>query len=266
MRGRLRLGGALIVSGAVAVTGCSASGSTAKGSSVTTSPSSAAPAGTSTPAPTPTPTPTQRRRLKPGGKGADVRGLQQRLKDLGYDPGTIDGRYGPTTQMAVWAFEKVNRIKVTSTLGKRFWAALDAPKTPQPIAKRHEPDRVDIDLRRQYLVVYKDGRPVLISHISSGSGEYYCAKDFGSNVPRCRYAGTSTGDFVTGRRASGWEKSPLGQLYNPVYFNGGIAVHGALDVPTYPASHGCVRIPMHAAEIFPTLVGSNVPVHVRRPK
>ena len=62
--------------------------------------------------------------------------------------------------------------------------------------------------------------------------------------------------------ASGWETGPLGDLYNPLYFNGGIAFHGAYSVPGYPASHGCVRIPMNAAEWFPTIVGNGWPVYV----
>ncbi|WP_245667856.1 L,D-transpeptidase family protein [Actinomadura macra] len=208
--------------------------------------------------------PPARRKLKPGAKGPDVRALQRRLRDLHYDPGQADGRYGPSTQLAVWAFQAVNRLKQTGTLGKTFWKALDHPRQPRAMAKRREADRVDVDLRRQYLVLYKDGKPRLITHISSGSGEYYCAKDRGATVPRCRYATTGTGDFRTGRRASGWETSPLGRLYNPVYFNGGIAFHGALDVPRFPASHGCVRMPMHIAAYFPRLVGTGVPVHVRR--
>src|SRR5690606_11574040 len=77
---------------------------------------------------------------------------------------------------------------------------------------------------------------------------------------------TGTGDFRTGRRFSGWETSPLGRLYNPIYFNGGIAFHGALSVPKRPASHGCVRMPMHIAEYFPDLLGTGVPVHARRPR
>ncbi|WP_231331299.1 L,D-transpeptidase family protein [Actinomadura graeca] len=209
--------------------------------------------------------PATHRTLKPGAEGPDVKALQRRLTDLRYDPGKADGQYGPSTRLAVWAFQAVNRLKQTGTLGKSFWKALDHPRQPRPMARRHEADRVDVDLRRQYLVLYKDGKPRLITHISSGSGEYYCAKDRGATVPRCRYATTGTGDFRTGRRASGWETSPLGRLYNPVYFNGGIAFHGALDVPRLPASHGCVRMPMHVAGYFPRLVGTGVPVHVRRP-
>ncbi len=33
-------------------------------------------------------------------------------------------------------------------------------------------------------------------------------------------------------------------MYDPVYFNYGIAIHGALNVPLHPASHGCIRIPL----------------------
>ncbi|WP_242901938.1 L,D-transpeptidase family protein [Actinomadura terrae] len=221
----------------------------------------------STPRPSPTRPPLRAgdRKLRPGAEGADVRELQRRLTSLHYDPGKADGEYGTSTQLAVWAFQAVNRLKPTGTLGPAFWRALDDPKEPRPMARRHEADRVDVDLRRQYLVLYKDGRPRLITHVSSGSGEYYCAKDRGATVARCRYAITGTGDFRTGRRAKGWEISPLGRLYNPVYFNGGIAFHGALDVPRYPASHGCVRMPMHVAEYFPSLVGTGVAVHVRRP-
>ena len=43
-------------------------------------------------------------------------------------------------------------------------------------------------------------------------------------------------------------------MWNPVYFNYGIAVHGAIQVPAEPASHGCVRIPMHISEYFQSLV------------
>ncbi|MFF5257451.1 peptidoglycan-binding protein [Actinomadura viridis] len=262
MSGRsAHVGTMLIAGGAVLVAGCAGGApGAAPGKGTPSASPTASPAPTS-PAPSPAP-----RTLKAGAKGEDVKRLQRRLKQLGYDPGRADGRYGISTQMAVWAFQKVNRLKVSSTVGKRTWAALDAPKAPRPMAKRREADRVDVDLRRQYLVVYRDGKPELISHISSGSGEYYCAKDRGATVARCRYATTGTGDFRTGRRASGWEVSPLGRLYNPIYFNGGIAFHGALDVPRYPASHGCVRLPMHIAEYFPELVKTGVPVHVRRPE
>lgn len=78
----------------------------------------------------------------------------------------------------------------------------------------------------------------------------------------CEVATTPSGRFTYTRFVSGWDKSPLGQLYQPFYFNGGIAVHGYDSVPTTPASHGCTRIPMHIAEYFHTLVKVGDPVYV----
>jgi hypothetical protein len=51
-------------------------------------------------------------------------------------------------------------------------------------------------------------------------------------------------------------------MWNPVYFNYGIAVHGAMTVPKEPASHGCVRIPIFISEYFPSLVQYNDRVYV----
>jgi hypothetical protein len=47
-----------------------------------------------------------------------------------------------------------------------------------------------------------------------------------------------------------------------VYFNYGIAVHGAHNVPNAPASHGCIRIPEFIANYFPTLVAKGDRVYV----
>jgi hypothetical protein len=112
------------------------------------------------------------------------------------------------------------------------------------------------------MIVWRDGAPTLISHISSGSQVPYCEDtDTGKN---CGNAVTPLGVFRYQRRIPGWRVAPLGKLYNPVYFNGGIAVHGAASVPNRPASHGCVRIPMSIAEYFPSLVANGDAIEVFR--
>lgn len=256
MGGRVRLTGALLVGGIVLVSGCTAESATVRHGA----------AQRRAPAPTPTPTRHARvsepvhRTLRAGARGADVRELQRRLRALHYDPGRIDGRYGESTVAAVWAFEKVNHLRRATKVGSRVWGALRAPRRPRALVRKGPADRVEIDLRHQLLTVYRHRRVVLISHVSSGSGALFCSEG------RCRYAVTPTGDFRTGRRARGWETGPLGSLFNPIYFNGGIAMHGALDVPPHPASHGCVRVPMHTARILPRLVGTGERVYVRRPR
>jgi lipoprotein-anchoring transpeptidase ErfK/SrfK len=203
--------------------------------------------------------------LKLGAKGAAVRVLQTRLRELGYVPGKIDSRYGWATQSAVWAFQKVQSISPTSTVSKRTWRALENPKAPKVLVPAGKPDRVEINLTKQVAVLYRAGQVKLITHVSSGSGIPYCETAIwqGKKQRFCGDAKTPTGDFKTTWRRSGWHKSYLGQLYNPIFFNGGIALHGALSVPLYPASHGCVRLPMHVAEVLPNMLGTGVPVHVR---
>jgi len=47
---------------------------------------------------------------------------------------------------------------------------------------------------------------------------------------------------------NGWDRGPLGSLYRPQYFNGGIAIHGYTSVPSTPASHGCCRVSLRAMD------------------
>jgi L,D-transpeptidase catalytic domain len=126
-----------------------------------------------------------------------------------------------------------------------------------PLVPGGEPDRVEVDLGRQLLLLWQGGDLRLVTHVSTGSGERYCEGG------RCGTAVTPTGAFRFSWRWPGWRESRLGKLYNPVYFtSSGIAVHGSTSVPTYPASHGCVRIPMHIAEYFPSLVDRGDAVYV----
>lgn len=202
--------------------------------------------------------PREPRPLTLGSKGSRVRGLQEELRALRYDPGPVDGVFGATTQAAVWAFQKVNHLHPDGVVGPKTMRALEHPRPPRPLVRHGADDRVEIDLTHQLLYVYAGDELRLISHISSGSGVPYCSNG------HCGDAVTPTGDYHTTWRVDGWRTSYLGHLYNPVYFVDGIAVHGYPNVPLHPASHGCVRIPMHTAEIFPKIVGEDEAVYVRR--
>jgi lipoprotein-anchoring transpeptidase ErfK/SrfK len=79
-------------------------------------------------------------------------------------------------------------------------------------------------------------------------------------LARLRLGGSRAEEHL-GRGRSGDPRRP-GQLYNPDYFNKGIAVHGYDSVPATAASHGCVRTPMHIAEYLHDLVNQGDPVHV----
>jgi lipoprotein-anchoring transpeptidase ErfK/SrfK len=179
--------------------------------------------------------------LREGSRGSDVRALQQRLAALRYYPGTADGNFGASTLEAVWAFQEVNHLPVTGQVASRTKAALVHPHAYQPHYPRQSGTRVEVNLGMGVLVLYRNHRIALVSHESSG-GHYR----YGDGA----YAETPTGKFHAERFISGWHRSELGELYNPVYFVGGYAIHGDTSVPAAPVSHGCVRVPMDIAAWF----------------
>ncbi|WP_336205347.1 L,D-transpeptidase family protein [Nonomuraea sp. LPB2021202275-12-8] len=195
--------------------------------------------------------------LLPGDRGESVERLQRRLRDGGYFWGHVSGKYDQATSAAVLSFQKTQGIRPHVEVGAAMWRALEHPRRPRPLLSGGARDRVEIDLRRQLLVVYRDRRPVLITHMSSGAGVRFC------NSGYCRTATTPTGDFRVTHRTPGWTSGPLGSMYNSLYFVGGVAMHGSSKVPLRPSSHGCVRVPMSAADRLYHLVGVGEPVHVR---
>jgi lipoprotein-anchoring transpeptidase ErfK/SrfK len=99
-----------------------------------------------------------------------------------------------------------------------------------------------VDLDRQVLLLVNDeGAIDKILPVSTGSGKKFNEKGIKGT------AYTPRGRFRVYGKASGWKKSPLGLLYYPSYLSDGIAIHGNPEVPSTPASHGCIRVPMFAA-------------------
>ena len=198
--------------------------------------------------------------LGKGDRGADVAALEKKLSELHYFVGGIDDLYDQNTLYAVTAFQKVNGMERTGRATDDVVAAVERTTTsPAALAPGGGATRVEVDLGRQVLFLYEGDSLSTILPVSTGSGNRFCSEGW------CRRAVTNPGSFAVYRQARGWEKGPLGSLYNPQYFDGGIAIHGATSVPATPASHGCVRIPMAAAEWFPSKMTKGTPVYVAGP-
>lgn len=213
---------------------------------------------TAPPPPPPPAPPVEVGALQSGVEGARTLALQERLHQLRFDPGEVDGRFGLKTTMAVWAFQALAGLPrdgiVTLELELRIASAAPATMMRPDLGPTH----TEVDLDRQVLTVWGDGRLELVTHVSSGSGVAYCERG------RCGDAVTPLGDHRYQRRIVGERRAPLGILYDPVYFKGGIAVHGAPSVPVRPASHGCVRIPLHISDDFQGLVADGEAIAVFR--
>ncbi len=240
----------------------------------------ALPTTTLPPTTTTTPKTTIAQPLSKGMAGPEVQALQQRLQDIGFQPGPIDGQYGDLTRMAVWAYQSlvmgIAHDQTDGVVTPDMWLALQDPLNVQarrPDAGKH----TEIYLPQQALVVFDGNTPLFISHIASGQleppgddftkGKEWCEEvtiDPGENgnvdgtepIKKgvCGNAWTPGGVYQFYRKVEGKRESRLGGMLNPVYFNYGIAVHGAYQVPLEPASHGCIRIPNAISATFFNLV------------
>jgi len=185
----------------------------------------------------------------------EVKAAQSRLVELGYWAGAASGAWDATWRHALVAFQKVEWRKPTGVLTRAEWDAM--LRTTPPAPRETGPAHIEVDLARQVLFMVDDAGTVShILPISTGSGKPFRAPGWQG------VAETPCGHFTVFSRGSGWHHSQLGEMYNPLYIVGGIAIHGSLDVPPKPVSHGCIRIPMYAAHHLPKLVPREMPVVV----
>lgn len=66
----------------------------------------------------------ERPTVKRKSEGSVVEEMQRRLADENFDPGPIDGVFGPRTEAAVIAFQKANGLDPDGICGKKTWGAL----------------------------------------------------------------------------------------------------------------------------------------------
>ncbi len=76
--------------------------------------------------------------LRQGANGDPVRRLQDRLRELGFDPGATDGAMGPKTVAAVKGFQQAKGLQVDGIVGPQTWTALGIKVDGQASAPKPE--------------------------------------------------------------------------------------------------------------------------------
>jgi hypothetical protein len=155
--------------------------------------------------------------------------LQRRLRELGYWIGAVSGSFGADTTHAVIALQKVAGHARDGVVDAAAWAALDAGVRPAPRTSRGHV--AEVNRGAQLLLLVRDGHIEWVFDASTGrSGLATPAGTFSI------YKGVASGT-VDG-------------AYRPKYFYAprALAIHGYASVPTYPASHGCVRVTFGAMD------------------
>ena len=171
----------------------------------------------------------------------ELKQAERRLSEMGYNAGPADGVIDEATRSALVLFQKWEGRKVTGQLTRSEFDAIMSAEPPQPRDPGYAHIEVDLD-RQVLLLIDSDGSVARMLPVSTGSNKQYNEKGLRG------LAYTPRGRFRIYAKIAGWRKSPLGLLYYPNYFSDGLAIHGNPPVPHSPQSHGCVRIPMSAAE------------------
>jgi len=168
-----------------------------------------------------------------------TREAEQRLSDMGYWTGQVDGLFDPASRSALIAFQKWDGRPIT---GRLTIDELEAIRTSaSPKARELGYGHVEVDVDRQLLLIVNDERVVRVLPVSTGSGKEFVDE----GQPSIGY--TPRGRFIVYDKVAGWEKGEFRSMYYSNYISGGVAIHGYPSVPIEPASHGCIRIPIFAA-------------------
>ena len=170
-------------------------------------------------------------RARPGSKGLAVRVLQRRLKAMGYVTGA-PGLYDARTARAVLAFRKVTGMarvqEATEDVFRKLAHGAGRFKVRFPKQGHH----VEADLSLQVMALIDGAEVQRIYPISSGK----------PSTP------TVLGTFRVYSKTPG--TNAKGMVFTS-YFHGGYGIHGYAEVPTFAASHGCLRTPVpDAVPIF----------------
>jgi hypothetical protein len=173
--------------------------------------------------------------LHPGDTGAAVQQLQSRLFGLGYWLSAANGVYDLTTTQAVTAFQKLHNLPrsgifdiVTQTVMR---SAL------RPVPRSTSGYVAEVDLAQQVILIENNGTTQWVINTSTGGGYTYTFDGVSY------LAVTPPGHYNVWFQINGVQHGRLGTLYRPKYFtHDGIAFHGYPEVPSQPASHGCVRM------------------------
>ncbi len=186
---------------------------------------------------------------------SEMLGCERRLLDLGYWIVSPDGRVDESTVAAITAFRRVQGYFNT---GRPNADDLPALENAKPLSAEPGGARFEVNLGLQIgFFVDEAGRVSHILPVSTGSGKKFTEGGW------TRRARTPRGEFTVYRKLDGWRESPLGRMFYPSYIVGGVAVHGSTYVADYPRTHGCVAVPMFAAEKLSDLMPIGTFVRIR---
>jgi lipoprotein-anchoring transpeptidase ErfK/SrfK len=184
----------------------------------------------------------------PSGVEAQQAKLNELFTNKGLSPLTVDGQSGRQTRQQLCAARVALNIPVSRDAmapGSLEEIALMQTNTlPTPPTAPVQAGRwVLIDQTCQIMFV-GDGpnNVVFVFPTSTGLPQYRTRDQEASRVFRYDPATANKGWHDSSQYPAASDNPLNGNMYKPLYFDNGQAIHGANTVPTSPASHGCARL------------------------
>ncbi len=198
-----------------------------------------------------------------GETGRGVLHLQYLLQQKLLYRGTLDGDYGPQTRASVITFHKTLNLERDGNWHEQDWQQLENLTYETEENYRQNPEtRIEVDITRQTLYIITDNHTTAVIGVSTGNGAAYWSKNGNGGKGGTVHANTPRGTYTIFKHIDGWRHTYLGGLYEPWYFTPYYAVHGSNNVPAYPASHGCVRIPNWEAAKIENYIELGTKIHI----
>ncbi len=181
--------------------------------------------------------------LGPGSQGQSVRLLQSELDGLHYAV-PLSGVFDEGTGRALIAFRKVTGLERIAYAGRQVFRRLEEGAGAFPVRYRGDGRHVEANLTKQVLAEIEPGGHVRAIYTTS-SGKPSTPTVIGRFTVYSKTPGTNSEGMVDSN-----------------YFIRGYAIHGYAEVPTYAASHGCLRVPIPDAPAIYGWVQTGTPVDV----
>jgi peptidoglycan hydrolase-like protein with peptidoglycan-binding domain len=181
--------------------------------------------------------------LGPGSQGQSVRLLQSELDVLHYAV-PLSGVFDEGTGRALIAFRKVTGLERIPYAGRQVFERLEHGAGAFPVRYRGDGRHVEANLTKQVLAEIEPGGKVRAIYTTS-SGKPSTPTVIGRFTVYSKTPGTNSEGMVDSN-----------------YFIRGYAIHGYAEVPTYAASHGCLRVPIPDAAAIYGWVQTGTPVDV----
>ena len=175
--------------------------------------------------------------------------VQKRLVALKYlSAAAKTGKNDYATQQAVMAFQAWQGLQRDGSVGAKTMAALDTAKAPTPKSVSKTSGRYAQIFRDKGVALFvQDGELVRAVHVSTGKTGYA--------TPAGTYA-------VYIKELKHWSTQYNCWLPYASFFHEGYAFHEYPEIPPYPGSHGCCRVPSPEAPWVYKFLAMGTPVYV----